>query len=573
MSETVESVRAAKNHLLDKDNDAASTPVATNKFWTSMLLNSSESQASPSSSAIPVSETLNWSLDNPITAANADLSTDVSNLIDISTCSAMMSRDSYDKKQSTPCGRVDSLSMQLPGFGNIKDHSVCSQILVENARKDVLENAEYSSAASAQDLELPRALHQSGDLLMLEHVKPLDDNCSWDLPLFQGDEIRLAVEKVTGISKTEFPHDRLNYGTSTLSDIDMWSHDPDSATPRLSMNVFASEIDTPPPIERLRHIKYVHPTTYTWNPLGDNKSPLWLCSSVADRFKGDNISSHLPNFNNNPILKSLSANAKFEAALVDDEFPRRWLLQSDICPSCSSQSLVCCQASERPPQILEYGNSPQHFDLHSLQRDIKPLLMHTTADFTSSLHYVQQSIKAKPFHDATSSNPLGIKWNREEYAEKTLDSKRNIGSISSCDSSSEGMFKRPKIESTTPTIAVKARKEKLGDRITVLQQLVSPFGKTDTASVLHETIGYIKFLQDQVQVLSTPYVNATDTTAWKNEPGSKQWIRDKDQHFPDRHKQDLKSRGLCLVPVSCTLQVLNDNGADYWASPSRGGCR
>eukprot|EP00249_Psilotum_nudum_P013185 c24202_g1_i2 orf=1295-2746(+) len=423
MSETVESVRAAKNHLLDKDNDAASTPVATNKFWTSMLLNSSESQASPSSSAIPVSETLNWSLDNPITAANADLSTDVSNLIDISTCSAMMSRDSYDKKQSTPCGRVDSLSMQLPGFGNIKDHSVCSQILVENARKDVLENAEYSSAASAQDLELPRALHQSGDLLMLEHVKPLDDNCSWDLPLFQGDEIRLAVEKVTGISKTEFPHDRLNYGTSTLSDIDMWSHDPDSATPRLSMNVFASEIDTPPPIERLRHIKYVHPTTYTWNPLGDNKSPLWLCSSVADRFK------------------------------------------------------VCCQASERPPQILEYGNSPQHFDLHSLQRDIKPLLMHTTADFTSSLHYVQQSIKAKPFHDATSSNPLGIKWNREEYAEKTLDSKRNIGSISSCDSSSEGMFKRPKIESTTPTIAVKARKEKLGDRITVLQQLVSPFGK------------------------------------------------------------------------------------------------
>ena len=32
---------------------------------------------------------------------------------------------------------------------------------------------------------------------------------------------------------------------------------------------------------------------------------------------------------------------------------------------------------------------------------------------------------------------------------------------------------------------------------------------------------------------------------------------------------DLKSRGLCLVPVSSTLHVGNDNGADYWA-PSLG---
>lgn len=27
----------------------------------------------------------------------------------------------------------------------------------------------------------------------------------------------------------------------------------------------------------------------------------------------------------------------------------------------------------------------------------------------------------------------------------------------------------------------------------------------------------------------------------------------------------LRSRGLCLVPISCTLQVGSDNGADYWA--------
>uniref|UniRef100_A0ACD5U143 Uncharacterized protein n=1 Tax=Avena sativa TaxID=4498 RepID=A0ACD5U143_AVESA len=60
--------------------------------------------------------------------------------------------------------------------------------------------------------------------------------------------------------------------------------------------------------------------------------------------------------------------------------------------------------------------------------------------------------------------------------------------------------KKPRTETPSPMPTFKVRKEKLGDRITALQQLVSPFGKTDTASVLHEAIGYIKFLHDQVAV-------------------------------------------------------------------------
>ncbi|CAN6337164.1 unnamed protein product [Urochloa humidicola] len=66
--------------------------------------------------------------------------------------------------------------------------------------------------------------------------------------------------------------------------------------------------------------------------------------------------------------------------------------------------------------------------------------------------------------------------------------------------------KKPRMATLSPLPTFKVRKEKLGDRITALQQLVSPFGKTDTASVLHEAVEYIRFLHDQVASLSSPYL-------------------------------------------------------------------
>ncbi|KAG2645279.1 hypothetical protein PVAP13_2KG425200 [Panicum virgatum] len=69
---------------------------------------------------------------------------------------------------------------------------------------------------------------------------------------------------------------------------------------------------------------------------------------------------------------------------------------------------------------------------------------------------------------------------------------------------SDGNTKKSKNEASSPTSSsVKASqvpKVKLGDKITALQQIVSPFGKTDTASVLYEAINYIKWLHEQVQV-------------------------------------------------------------------------
>ncbi|KAJ7946876.1 putative Transcription factor [Quillaja saponaria] len=128
--------------------------------------------------------------------------------------------------------------------------------------------------------------------------------------------------------------------------------------------------------------------------------------------------------------------------------------------------------------------------------------------------------------------------------------------------SAEPAFKRPRIETPSPLPTFKVRKEKLGDRITALQQLVSPFGKTDTASVLHEAIEYIKFLHDQVS--STPYMK-NGTHIQNQQQGC-----DNLKNSGEVPNKDLRSRGLCLVPISSTFPVANETTADFW-TPTFGG--
>ncbi|GER53360.1 basic helix-loop-helix (bHLH) DNA-bindingsuperfamily protein [Striga asiatica] len=124
--------------------------------------------------------------------------------------------------------------------------------------------------------------------------------------------------------------------------------------------------------------------------------------------------------------------------------------------------------------------------------------------------------------------------------------------------------KRSRSETPSALPAFKVRKEKMGDRITALQQLVSPFGKTDTASVLSETIEYIKFLHEQIGALSSPYTKS-------GAPIHHQQSSSKNKLDPEGPREDLRSRGLCLVPISSTLPVTHDQTTvDFWA-PTFGG--
>ncbi|KAI3821015.1 hypothetical protein L1987_08571 [Smallanthus sonchifolius] len=137
------------------------------------------------------------------------------------------------------------------------------------------------------------------------------------------------------------------------------------------------------------------------------------------------------------------------------------------------------------------------------------------------------------------------------------DAKRPATSYMDTKAPQATVQKKSKLEPRSSCAPFKVRKEKLGDRIASLQQLVAPFGKTDTASVLMEAIGYIKFLQNQVETLSVPYMKS----AHKNNGFPTRGVSVEDGN--ENTKRDLRSRGLCLIPLSCLSYVTEG----VWPAP------
>ncbi|KAJ3699421.1 hypothetical protein LUZ61_003126 [Rhynchospora tenuis] len=92
--------------------------------------------------------------------------------------------------------------------------------------------------------------------------------------------------------------------------------------------------------------------------------------------------------------------------------------------------------------------------------------------------------------------------------------------------------------------------QKLGPKITALQRLISPYGRTDAASVLSETANHIMYLQEQIKVLTSPYmVNTNPQQAFTN------------------MSCELRSRGLCLVPLSQELVNLTSRMTPEHSAP------
>lgn len=157
--------------------------------------------------------------------------------------------------------------------------------------------------------------------------------------------------------------------------------------------------------------------------------------------------------------------------------------------------------------------------------------------------------------------------NKISSTNEMTEAKRPNNSLMEPKATQSAAPKKSRLESRVSCPPLKARKEKLGDRIAALQQLVAPFGKTDTASVLMEAIGYIKFLQNQVETLSIPYMKSSGNKTSRSIQAAASNLGDIEEP-----KRDLRSRGLCLVPLSCMSYVTSDGGGGgIWPPPNFGG--
>ncbi|MBA0774002.1 hypothetical protein Gotri_009243 [Gossypium trilobum] len=209
----------------------------------------------------------------------------------------------------------------------------------------------------------------------------------------------------------------------------------------------------------------------------------------------------------------------------------------------SNANSVVDVKQENSASSYVYGHASEDFHHHQAN---KPAWFHQISSAASS---------PKSSVTSFSSNMLDFSGNKAELGRQPQPDRS-----SECNSTATGgPLKKPRVQPSATQSTLKVRKEKLGDRITSLHQLVSPFGKTDTASVLSEAIGYIRFLQSQIEALSLPYLGSGSANMRHQQQQS---------DCKEEAKKDLRSRGLCLVPVSCTLEVWSgDNGADYWAPP------
>ncbi|GMJ05167.1 PERICYCLE FACTOR TYPE-A 6 [Hibiscus trionum] len=213
------------------------------------------------------------------------------------------------------------------------------------------------------------------------------------------------------------------------------------------------------------------------------------------------------------------------------------------------------------PQFLR-SSPPKHHHHHQQQQQHQ---LHGQLHFSNNAPFWNPS--AAPIGDHV--RPGFFPSLQTQFPTGNFDEKpKNISEVRDSStvvkkSGNEPTSKRPRNETPSTMPAFKVRKEKMGDRITALQQLVSPFGKTDTASVLSEAIEYIKFLHEQVGVLSTPYMKNNEASIQHQQNPEKS----KD---PEGPKQDLRSRGLCLVPVSSTFPLTHDSPVDFW-TPTFGG--
>ncbi|CAL5058860.1 unnamed protein product [Urochloa decumbens] len=350
-----------------------------------------------------------------------------------------------------------------------------------------------------------------------------------------------------------------------------------------------------PPFEQQHHPSLFMPSTTTTGTTAapSSSSPLHSFSSLL-------LSNHypLPTTSTSPWHHDSSSTSSHDQQGLSQQDSWSQLIQGGLATNGEERykegqmlfpTSICSEAGGSGSYLYSAATTASHGSTTSTDKIQLPW---------GSVHQHQKALQQK----ASSSPRSSSITSTTSLGSNMLEFSNSSSSPRECISTASGSaFKKARTQEPSPaqSTVVKVRKEKLGDRITALHQLVSPFGKTDTASVLLEAIGYIRFLHGQIEALSSPYVGGSNGGGGGGSISSKQQLHEASVHgerhsiFPEdpgqllhdsaskkrgqpeqdgsceEAKKDLRSRGLCLVPVSCTLDVGVDvvaGPADYWAA-------
>ncbi|XP_031390732.1 transcription factor bHLH113 [Punica granatum] len=216
----------------------------------------------------------------------------------------------------------------------------------------------------------------------------------------------------------------------------------------------------------------------------------------------------------------------------------------------SSLSCLSPYSKQDPPKMLRFGNPKE-----DESTEVKAAFTEPARSITTDPKRSTSSLTSRD----TNTGCLPTSKRREGFLHGLVQSSSGI--VLTAPTVNGRSSKRSKTENAPSNRKTRGRRERLGERIAALQQLVSPHGKTDTASVLHEAMGYIRFLHEQVQVLCSPYLQQFPSSPEPPEGGGNTG----EESTSSLRKRSLRSRGLCLIPLACTAHVAACNGADFWS--------
>ncbi|XP_057973543.1 transcription factor bHLH110 [Malania oleifera] len=302
--------------------------------------------------------------------------------------------------------------------------------------------------------------------------------------------------------------------------------------------------------------------------LSDSSSsvvPKFTPNTTADEDFHLTAANYVKDEQEDPYTTAPNCSSTFES--IDHSGPNNYRRSfSQIFPSIHVSGSINRQASSSTTSSSMDVMNLQVLDLLTSGRFSGGSFGQQAAQDDISFGLDNHAIQQTTIHGPLSNT---IKMSAAFGSSGVTEAKRPISSLiaepkASSQAATAGAGKKPRSDSRPCCPPFKVRKEKLGDRIAALQQLVAPFGKTDTASVLMEAIGYIKFLQNQVETLSVPYMkSARRRPSYRPIQGGSSNGEEGGKETEGR--RDLRSRGLCLVPLSCMSYVASTH--DTCSSP------